>query len=258
LNAYCLRRSLLAFVLFLGSCSLFAGPPLATDDAGVLTKGGWEYTLAYVADKRDAGDSANAPSLEIAYGFSDEFQGSVFIGRVEIEEPGESSRSDFDAIGFEGKWQFYADDSFAVAFVPAYSFPLTDSATDRGIVDDVRVLSLPAVVSWTSGDWTLDGQAVYNLTSTGPNAWFAGVAGGYLATDRIRLLGEVYRAASIGEDDEETNWNVGFEVSVREGLALLASFGGSLDSDFAGADELDNAFYLGFRYDTQHHWRHDF
>ena len=102
-----------------------AGPPLVTDDAGVLSKGGWEYTLAYEAETRDAGDDAVAPGLEVAYGFSDDFQGSVTIARAVVDEPGESSRSDFDAIGFEAKWQFYSNDDFSVAVAPSYSFPLT-------------------------------------------------------------------------------------------------------------------------------------
>jgi len=228
-----------------------AGPPLATDDAGVLSAGGWEYTLAYEAEQRDAGDSAAAPSLEVAYGYTDDFQASVSIARAIVDEPGSGSRSDFDALGFEAKWQFYAEGNTAVALVPSYSFPLTNSSTDRGIIDDVRVLSLPVVASWESGNWTTDAQFAYDVTSTGPNSWFAGIAGGYQAADRIKILAEVYRTKSSGENDEETNWTLGFDVGVGEGLALLASVGGSLDSDFAAADELDNTFYLGFRYETE-------
>jgi len=175
----------------LAAFSVQAGPPLATDDSGVLPTGGWEYTLAYESEQRDVGDTAIAPGLEIAYGFSDVLQGAVGIARVEIDEPGAGSRSDFDAIGFELKWQFYADEQISAALAPAYAFPLTSSSTDRGIVEDVRVLSLPAIVSWESGNWTADAQLAYDMTSSGPNGWFAGLAGGYQATDRVRLLAEV-------------------------------------------------------------------
>ena len=241
----------MSLVAGFSSAAVMAGPPLATDDAGVLSQGGWEYTLAYEAETRDSGDSASAPSLEVAFGFSDDFQASVSIGRAEVDEPGESSRSDFDAIGFEAKWKFYAEDNVSVALAPSYSFPLTSSSKNRGIVDDVNVLGLPVIASWESGNWTVDGQAAYDLTSTGPNAWFAGVAGGYQASETLRLLAEVYQTRTVGEDEDETNWTVGFDFAVSEGLALLGSVGGNLDSDLDSADELDSTFYLGFRYETE-------
>jgi len=36
------------------STGVTAGPPLATDDPGVLNRGGWEFTFAVEGDKRDA------------------------------------------------------------------------------------------------------------------------------------------------------------------------------------------------------------
>lgn len=231
------------------SAAVMAGPPLATDDAGVLSQGGWEYTLAYEAETRDSGDSASAPSLEVAYGFSDSFQASISVGRAVVDEPGVDSRSDFDAIGAEAKWQFYAKDNVAIALAPSYSLPHKWSR-DRGIVDNLRVLGLPIIASWESGGWTTDAQLGYDVTSSGPNSWFAGIAGGYQATDSIKLLAEVYRTKSSGKDDEETSWTVGFDLAVGEGLALLGSFGGSLESDLDSSEELDQTFYLGVRYET--------
>ncbi|NND53505.1 MAG: hypothetical protein HKN56_00855 [Gammaproteobacteria bacterium] len=250
MNQYSFRRVMVPVAGWF-SCSAIAGPPMATDDAGVLAQGGWEYTLAYEAEQRDSGDSASAPSLEVAYGFNDELQGSVSIARATVDEPGSGSRSDFDAIGFEGKWQFYAQDNLSLAAVPSYSLPLTSSSTDRGIVDDVRVLSLPVVASWEQGAWTLGGQVAYEAASSGPNAWFGGIAGGYQASEALKLLAEVYQTRTVGADEDETNWTLGVDVAVAEGLAFLASVGGSLDSDLPDADELDQTWYLGFRYETR-------
>ena len=231
--------------------SASAAPPLVTDDAGVVSKGAAEFTIAYEGETRDSGDSAAAPSVEVEYGVRDGLQVAVGVGRAVVDAPGESSRSDFDAISLESKWQFYADDNIAIAVVPAYSFPLSSSSTDRGIIEDVRVLSLPAVVSWESGNWNADAQVAYDMTSTGPNAWFAGLAGGYQATESVKLLAEVYQTRVVGEDADETNWNVGVDLAVGESLALLAAFGGNLDSDLDATDELDTTFFLGFRYETE-------
>ena len=240
----------LASTLFVASQSVFAGPPLVTDDPGVLGTGGWEYTLAVEGDKRDAGDGFVAPGLEVAYGFNDAMQGAVSIARAVVDEPGSSSRSDFDAIGFEFKWQLYSDDNVAVAVAPAYSFPLTSSSTDRGIVEDVNVLSLPVIASYETGPWAFNVQFAYEATSTGPNGKFAGLAGGYAVNDQLTLLAEVYTVRVSGEDADEDNWNLGVEYAVNDALALLASYGGSLSSALPSMEELDEAFFVGLIYVT--------
>lgn len=233
------------------SVSAFAGPPLATDDPGVLGQGGWEYTLAVEGDKRDAGDGFVAPGLEVAYGFTDAMQGSVSIARALVDEPGSSKRSDFDAVGFEFKWQLYSEDNVAVSIAPAYGFPLTSSSTDRGIVDDVNVLSLPVIASYESGPWSFFAQAAYEATSSGPNGKFAGLATGYALNENLQLLAEVYTVRVSGEDADENNWNVGLDYALQDDLALLFSFGSSLSSDLPSMEELDHAFFLGLRYATE-------
>lgn len=237
----------LAALLF-ASAAVVAGPPLVTDDPGVLEQGGWEFTLAVEGDRRDAGDGFVAPGLEVAYGFSDRMQGSVSIARAVVDEPGDNSRSDFDAIGFEFKAELYSNDSVAVSVAPAYSFPLIGSSTDRGIVDDVNVLSLPVIASYGTGPWAFNVQLAYEATSSGPNAGFAGLAGGYAVNDSLTLLAEVYTTRISGEDEDENNWNIGAEYALNEELALLLSYGGSLSSDLAAMDALDEAFFLGLIY----------
>lgn len=236
--------------LILFSTSVLAGPPLVTDDTGVLGQGGWEFTLAIEGDKRDAGDGFVAPGLGIAYGFFDTMQGSVSIARAVVDEPGSDSRSDFDALGFEVKWQLYSDDNIVVTVAPAYSFPLNSSSTDRGIVDDVNVLSLPVIASYETGPWAFNVQLAYEATSSGPNGKFAGFAAGYALNDRLQLLAEVYTVKVSGEKADESNWNVGVDYAVRDDLALLFSYGSSLSSDLSSMEELDEAFYLGLRYET--------
>lgn len=245
----CIRAALPASLLLV-STLVVAGPPLVTDDPGVLAQGRWEYTLAFEGDKRDAGDGYVAPGLGVAYGFTDSMQGAVGIARTVIDEPGSSRRSDFDAIGFEFKWQLYAQDSIAVSIAPAYALPLTSSSHQRGIIEDVNVLSLPVIASYETGPWAFNVQLAFEATSSGPNASFAGLATGYALKDNLQLLAEVYTVRVSGEKADETNWNVGVDYGLSDALALLFSYGSSLSSDFPAMEELDEAFFLGLRYET--------
>lgn len=238
-----------AMVLSAGSA--VGGQPMVTDDAGVLGKGGWEYQLWVEQDIRDSGDTWLAPNLEIAYGFTDQLQGALAIARLVVDEPGADSRSDFDAIGFELKWQFYRGEQWSVAAAPAYAFPLTSSSTDRGLVDDVRVFSLPLIATWERGNWSVDANLSLDIPSSGDNSTFAGVVGGYQLNERLKLLAEVYRNDVSGAREDETNFNVGFDLSIGEGLAVLFSIGSGISSNLADPDELDRAAFLGFRYDTE-------
>jgi hypothetical protein len=188
--------------------------------------------------------------LEVAYGFSDTVQGAVVISRVVVDEAGESSRSDFGAIGFELKWQLYQGENIAVAVAPAYALPLTSSSTDRGIVDDVRVASLPVIASYETGNWAFNAQLGYDSVSSGPNGTFAGLAAGYALNESLQLLAEVYNVQVSGEHADETNWNVGLDWTLANGVALLLS-AGRLSSDLPHAEQLDRAFFIGFRYETE-------
>ncbi len=244
-------RAAMSVAMLFAVTTVNAGPPLVTDDPGVLATGGWEYILAVEGDKRDVGDSYIAPGLEVAYGFSDSMQGSVAIARTVVDEPGSSSRSDFDAIGFEFKWQLFSNDSVAVAVAPSYSFPFTSSSTNRGIIEDVNVLSLPVIASYETGPWAFNAQLAYEATSSGPNGKFAGLAAGYGVNEQLTLLAEVYTVRVSGQDADENNWNIGAEYAVNDALALLFSYGGSLSSDLPAMEELDEAFFLGLIYVTE-------
>ena len=236
--------------IFLVPVVALGGPPLVTDDTGVLDQGGWEFTLAAEADKRDVGDSFVAPGLEVAYGFGNTMQGSVSVGRAVIDDPDVSSKSDFDAITFEWKWLFYEGEKIAVAIAPSYALPQNNSSTDRGIIDDARVASLPVIASYRTDKWALSVQLAYEIPSTGDKAVFAGAAAGYALTEALQLLAEIYKVEVSGDRADETNWNIGFDYGLSDELALLFSFGGNLSSNLSKEDELDQAFFLGFRYQT--------
>ncbi len=241
-----------AITLSFATVSVQAGPPMETDDAGVLHQGSWEFMLSVAgAEINDGHEHYVAPELEVGYGFSDTIAGTVFIGRAVIDAPDESSKSDFDKLGFELKWQLYKGENMSVAVAPSYFFPLTSSSTDRHIIEDVNVASLPVIASYATGNWEFNTQLAYESTSSGPNSTFAGFAAGYSLNEDLLLLAEVYNTQVSGEDEDETNWNIGLDWTMPNHIALLLSYGGSLTSDLHHEEELDRAFFVGLRYHTK-------
>jgi len=244
------KISSLALVALIYSNMSVAGQPLVTDDAGVLDKGGWEFQLWVEQDKRDAGEALLAPAGEVAYGFTDRLQGAVSMARIEIDAPGLDSRSDLDALGLELKALLYAGEQWSLAFAPGYAFPLKSSSTDREIIEDVRVASLPLIATWEQGKWAVDANIAVEIPSSGNRVTFAGVAAGYQVLNNLKLLAEVYRFEVSGSGGDETNFNVGFDYAVNDNLAFLFSVGSGLNSNLDRLEELDRATFLGFRYET--------
>ena len=142
-----------------------AAPPLVTDDAGVVELGGWEYILSATGESRPAVDSAELPALEVSYGIAESMQLTGVIARQVDEERASSSRSGWGNAEIAYKWRFYGDDENALAFAPAYSFPVSSSSRIRGLVEDIRVLSLPLVGTIVRGNWEFSAQASLDISS---------------------------------------------------------------------------------------------
>ena len=46
------------------SYSALAGPPLVTDDTGIVPKGDWQFIVSVQGESRPSTDSAAAPAIE--------------------------------------------------------------------------------------------------------------------------------------------------------------------------------------------------
>jgi hypothetical protein len=243
-------RLVAAAAALLLSLAVHAGPPLVTDDTGIVDVGGWEFIVSVAGESRDEGDSYDAPAAEVSYGIADNMQVTAAISR-QIDDPaGESSRSDFGYGGVQWKWRFYENNGFALAVGPGYQFPVDSSSKKRGIIDDVRVLSLPLIGSYTTGDWEFTAQVSYDLTSVSDDGVFYGTWAGYSLTDRLTLLAEIYGEEVVGESEGVTNWRVGLEYGLGDIGTLLLGFGGGIRSDLPDEAELDYDFFVGYQYDT--------
>jgi len=237
-----------------------AAPPLVTDDAAVIDREAWEYIRSAIGQSRPVVDSVELPSLEISYGIAESMQLTAAATRQVIEERGGSNRSGWGNATIAYKWRFYGDDANALAFAPAYSFPINSSSRVRGLVEDIRILSLPVVGTIARGPWTFSAQASLDISSNSTNGIAYGVAGGYAITDAISLVAEIYGEEFSGDeqifsgnkiDDGLTNWRAGFTWEFTPGYSLLAAWGGEIDSQLPSEDQLDYEYFLGLQYNTQ-------
>jgi hypothetical protein len=247
-------------VLFLNYYQLANGaPPLVTDDAAVVPLEAWEYILSATGESRPAVDSGELPSLEVSYGFAKSMQITGVVARQVIDERGSDSRSGWGNAAIAYKWRFYGDDDNALAFAPAYSFPLKSSSRLRGLVEDIRILSLPLVGTVARGAWEFSAQASLDIASTSTNGIGYGLAAGYAVTEAINLLAEIYGEELSGDeqifsgntvDDGITNWRAGLTWEFIPGYSLLAAWGGEIESELPAEDRLDYEYFLGFQYNT--------
>lgn len=224
-----------------------AAVPTATDDTGTADPGTVEISTFVTGQSRDAGDSYELPAIEFEYGVVDGL--AVFIGGArQVEDPDdESSKSGWGNGNVGFKWRFHETDVMEVAVVPTYSFPIEGSSKRRGIIEDVRVLSLPVVAAYMVGDWTYTAQVSYDLSSTSVNGIGYGFKTGYQLGGWL-LLGEIYGEELSGSDEGVTNARLGFEYEGIGPGAILFSVGTGLTDDLPEDEELDYEFFVGYRW----------
>ena len=237
-----------AFLLALPS---YAGSPLVTDDTGIVEEGVYELTVAFSGEETDEGDSFTAPEFETEYGLGNNMHVGFGWSRAVVNPEDGDRKSGLGEGELLFKWQFYEGGGTALVLSPAYAFPMNGSSKKRGLVDDVRVFSLPVVGSVESGDWTFTGQIGYDSTSSGPSSRFFGAWVGYSATESVELMAEMYREEVIGEAEDTTNWRLALSVGVGENGALMFGYGGNVTSELPAGEEIDNDFYIGYLYETR-------
>jgi hypothetical protein len=239
------------------ACFVFAVPamaamPIASDDTGILDPGAWEFSVFVAGEKRESIESYEAPAVEAEYGVSENLSVAVEAARQVLDEPNDSTASGWGNGTVAMKWRFYNQAGKALALVPSYTHPLSQSSKFRGLVDNLSIFSLPLVGSIESGDWIFTAQVSYDLTSDSFNGIGYGFWTGYNATDSVLLLAEVYGEEISGDDNSggASNWRLGLEWGVSDTAAILLSGGSRIQSDLPADQKLDAEFFVGFRWET--------
>lgn len=235
--------------------SAYAGPPLVTDDTGIVPLEEWQVILSVQGESRPVTDSASLPALEVTYGFFEDMNLTAVVPRQYIEDRGEPSKTGFGNAQINYKWLFYDnEDGLTMAISPIYSFPLTKTSRIRGLAEDVRVMSMPVLASLVRGRWEFVGSLAFDAASDGINGIGYGAFAVYNQTDSLQLMAEIYGAELSGDEfDNEgfTNWRLGALWMMGRGFSLLAAYGGPIKSDLPSDEKLDYDFFLGLQYDTE-------
>ncbi len=236
-----------------GGSVAVAGPPLVTDDTGIVPLGEWQFIFSVQGESRPAADSASVPAIEATYGFAQDMNLTVVVPRQYLDERGQPGRSDFGNAQLNYKWLFYDNnEGLTLAISPIYSFPLTKTSRIRGLAEDVRVLSMPVLGSVVRGRWEFVGQVSYDVASDGLHGIGYGAFALYNQNERLQWMAEIY-GGEFSELDAAgfTNWRVGALFGLGRGWSLLAAYGGALESDLPSDEKLDYDFFLGFQLDTE-------
>jgi hypothetical protein len=244
------KLSITATLSALAATAASAGPPLNVDDPGILNPGQWEIIIAAAGDMRSSGDSWELPISDNSLGLTQNTQLSFAISRqIYYPDQGES-QSDWGMGEVGYKWRFFSSDTIQLALAPAYSFPVSSSSKRRGLVEDVRVLSLPVVGSIELGAVTVGAQLGYAITSTSTNAWDYGISAGYPIIEPLQILVEVYGAADDNFDNSVLNYTIGLDYEIAPKAHALFSAGSGINSDLPNEDKLDFNFFFGLQFFT--------
>jgi hypothetical protein len=257
----------MTIVVYSGIASVNAGPPLVTDDTGIVPLGEWQFIGSLQGEFRPATDSAALPSFEVTYGVFQDMNLTAVVARQYVKDKGEPSATGLGEGQINFKWLFYdsdRDSSEGVTMVisPIYSFPLNSSSRILGLVEDVRVFSMPVIGSLVRGRWEFVGSFSYDYASgsSSVDGFGYGLFALYNTTDSLQLMAEIYGSELSGDAFVEaglnyaegfTNWRLGALWEMGKGYSLLAAFGGPIYSDLPADEELDYDFFLGLQYDTE-------
>lgn len=229
---------------------------MVTDDTGTAAHGTLEIILYAEGEARDAGESAQVPALDLAYGISETVEVGLVLPRQHAKDSGENSVNSWGEASLGLKWRFFDSGSRALTIAPTFSMPLTERSTVLGIIDDAYIFTLPLLASIRHGAWEITGNLGYSISSNTMDTVSLSGSAGYQLTPGIRTLVEFWGADFVDDGTNQgfLNWRAGVEWSPKRRLTILGAIGGDIWSQLGAADRLEYDFYIGVQYvigDTQ-------
>ena len=226
----------------------FAGPPLVIDDPGSLDPGTWEVILGYSIEDRSDCKITHAPSLDVSLGISPNSQLSFYLPRSVVDSAQGAKESGLGLASVGYKWRIASTPEWEWAIAANYDFLVSHDLYRSKGPDDIRILSLPLLVSHTQGDWTWYGQAGWHKVSDGIRFWDYGVAVSHPLGTSTQLMAEVYGYADSAFDSHELNYQLGLDFEINPALHLLTSVGSRIKSGLDSVSRLDYNFFIGLQW----------
>jgi hypothetical protein len=225
-----------------------AGPPLVTDDPGILEPGTWEFIVAVASEDRKAGRVTQAPSLDVSLGMTKNTQISFFLPRTVISagKAEEKTGLDFATVGY--KWRFASGHRWEWAIASNYTLPVSHEILEHDGSDDIRVLNLPLLASFSQGYWTWQGQLGLNVGSDGSRFWDYGLAVSRQLGNSMQWMMEVFGGAALSFEHRTLNYQLGLDYEINPDLHLLTAVGSRIKSGPEPDNRLNLSFYIGLQW----------
>ena len=223
---------------------------MVTDDPGILDPGQWEIIVAATwTENKDGHSFKELPLLDVSVGLTENVQLSAVYPYVFVDLDEQGRGDDFGNFEAALKWRFWNREKLQIAAGAAYLDGISATTARLGIGSDDPIWTLPVVLEYTFGDWTLDVQATYASIRNQEDEAGYGIALGHPAGSRVQLMAELYGATNSQFEDNFLNFTVGADIEITPSWHLLLS-GGSGISEPAGAEVLDYNIFVGIQYFT--------
>lgn len=241
-------RVILIMLLSVGfSGSSKAGPPLFTDDPGILEPGSWEVILAAAAEECDESRVTHLPILDVSLGVTRNSQISLVLPYTKLGSAGGDSIRGltFGTMGY--KWRFISTSKWEWAIAANYSFPMSHEVVQKNGPADMRLLNVPVVFSRALGDWTWNGQLGWNVSSDGGKFWDYGISLSHPMGSSAHWMMEVFGFAGESFEQSSVNYQVGLDYELSPAIHVLVSAGTHLGGSLEAGARLNYAWYAGLQ-----------
>jgi hypothetical protein len=246
-----LSHLILAVFFFSGLVGIraWAGPPLATEDPGILQQGQWEVIASTTATGTGSGSFYQMPALDVSLGVLEDYlQISAAYPYVFADPDSTDSDSDFGNLELGVKFRFWNSETLQIAFAPTYSLGITRILAELGIGEDNNVLALPLALEYGINDrLRLNTDIGYAVVDGGTDGWAYGLAMAFVLNERWELLWEFSGASDTNMDNNVLDLRGGFDFAVSEDFHLLFSVATGLVVPDK-LDQLDYDIYLGVQW----------
>jgi hypothetical protein len=228
---------LLALGLSAGSIWAQGSPPFYTDDAVTVSKKQWELDIGVSTERaRDASHTWEFPSVDIAYGLTDQLELGYGTSWLLVRNDGEKTKSGLGNSVVGVKWRFLENEAagWGVSVNPQFEFNTISSSRSRGLVEDNTAFILPLQFQKSFGEIQTAfniGRSLHAHEPSETDGWFAGIAVGRHFSKPlhvgVELFGETSPRFKLG-------WllvNVGALYTVNDHLSFSCSVGSGVAGD---------------------------
>ena len=233
-----LRMIAFAFILAI-PCSARGqgGPPMITDDPGTPGNGNWEINIAWTFEHAGSATVHETPLLDMAYGVGDRVQLKYEVPWIVAHESGLGSRDGLGNSNFGVKWRFFdaGDDGWRISTFPQIEFrnPGSDSV-ERGLAEAGTTVLLPFQFERAFSLLAINFDVGHVWHSGADDEWFAGIAIGHQASERLEVMAELHFDASARIERSALTLNIGARCAATEHGTLILSVGRNLHNQLGG------------------------